>query len=71
MTDLSKIAHDIVVSLLPKILEENNMTVYNESDPENITINSYNIVEEYDYIHEKIYEQLQKFYGTNGEDYPR
>lgn len=67
---LSEIAHDITLTLLPKSLDEQKLSIWDESDS-SMSYNGYDFVSEYTTLHAEILQFLKMHYGNDGENYPR
>ena len=61
MTDLEKRAHDIAVSILPRMMEEDKMPCFVPTGPKSETFNATEIADLYEALYEALLKELQEY----------
>lgn len=61
MTELEKRAHDIAVSILPRVMEEDRMPCFVPSGPRGETFNTPEIIDLYEDLYEALLKGLREY----------
>ena len=64
MTDLEKCAHDIAISILPSVIQADEIEYFVSSGPNSEEFNSEDITELYCTVYEALLKDLQEWFGS-------